>query len=211
MKIKNIIFDFGGVILNINQHLIGYAFAKEGVKDVQQAHRRILEKDLYNKIERGEISPQSFYNELKELVDVPLSDEQIKKCWNAMVLDLPAERIRLLESIRDKYRIFMLSNTNSIHYAKYRKDLEKNFAYKDFEEIFEKAYFSHLIGFRKPDVRIFEHVIRDADLKAEETLFIDDVFDNVEAAEKAGITGLHLREGVDVTDLFDEEGLIVKV
>lgn len=210
MKIKNIIFDYGGVILNIDANLIGVSFKKQGVRDVPKAHLKILEKDLYNRIERGEISAQDFYDGIKTLVDVPLKDEQIREAWNAMVLDMPKERIRLLESIRDQYRLFMLSNTNVIHYEKYRSELEKNFGYKHFEDLFEKVYFSYQIGFRKPDVRIFEHVIKDAGVSPRETLFIDDAFENIEAAEKAGLVGLHLRDGIELTDLFDEKGLLVE-
>ena len=209
MNIRNIIFDFGGVILNINADLIGESIARAGVKNVAAAHLKIIEKDLYHRIERGEIDPQKFYFELRKIFGITITDERIKEAWNAMVLDMPAERVKLLEKVRKNYRILMLSNTNSIHYEKYREELEKKFGYKHFAEIFEKAYFSHLIGSRKPETPIFEHIIHDASIVPGESIFIDDVFENIEAAEQSGLIGLHLREGIEVTDLFDEQGLLV--
>ncbi len=209
MQIKNIIFDYGGVILNINANLIGESIARAGVQNVPAVHVKIIEKDLYHRIERGEIEPQEFYLELRKIFGIRISDERIKEAWNAMVLDMPPERIRLLEKVRKNYRIFMLSNTNAIHYEKYREELEKKFGYRHFNEIFEKAYFSHLIRSRKPEAPIFEHLIQDANILPGESIFIDDVFENIEAAEQSGLVGLHLREGIEVTDLFDEQGLLV--
>jgi glucose-1-phosphatase len=209
MQIKNIIFDFGGVIMNIDPSQILLAFKALGI-DAEKAHLKILERDLYNQLETGSISPQEFRDGMREAIDQEISDQEIDQAWNSLLLDMPKERIALLENLRKKYRIFMLSNTNAIHYDAFRQKLENEFAYKKFDDLFEKAFFSHRMGCHKPGLEIFKKVIKETGIKPEETLFIDDSFANVESAEQCGLISLHLREGIDLTDLFDEDGLLLQ-
>lgn len=209
MAIKNIIFDYGGVILNIDPSLTLKELQKMGVPNIESLPGKITERDLHNRFETGKITPQEYRKGLKEILDIPVTDEQIDRAWNALLLDMPEERIRLLEEIKKNYRIFLMSNTNQIHYEKYRADLEKQFGYKTFDALFEKAWFSHKLGVRKPDIEVFEMILKDGDIDPAETLFIDDSFENIEAANNAGIVGLHLREGIEIIDLFEDSRLTI--
>lgn len=202
--VKNIIFDYGGVILNIDPSLTLKALREAGIENPEALHQCITEKNLYYLLETGRIRPQEFRNGLKELINQPVTYQQLDDAWNALILDMPEERIRCIEEVGKNYRVFMLSNTNQIHYDRYRADLEKAYGYKTFSGLFEKAYFSHEIGHRKPAPEPYLHVLETHELKPEETLFIDDTLANVEAADKLGMTGLFLEEGVEIMDLFEE-------
>lgn len=204
MNIKNIIFDYGGVILNIDPSLTFKALKESGIEDVETLHMKIIENDLYNKIETGAISPQEFREGIRSLIGSFVTDQQIDDAWNALILDMPPERIKLIEEAGKNYRVFMLSNTNQIHYDKYRADLENQYGYNTFSDLFEKAHFSHEIGFRKPHPEIYLHVLKSHGLKPEETVFIDDSIVNIKAADKLGLTAILLDDGVEVTDLFKD-------
>ncbi len=201
--IKNIIFDYGGVILNIDPSLTLKSMADAGIKNPEELHMKFTALGLFEKLETGKITTQEFRDNIKSSVDFEVSDEQINKDWNALILDMPPERIRCVEEVGKNYRIFMLSNTNQIHYDKYRADLERTYGYKTFSELFEKAHFSHEIGHRKPSPEPYLYVLKEHNLIPEETLFIDDTIINVEAADKLGIHGLLLEEGIEITALFE--------
>lgn len=211
MQIKNIIFDYGGVILNIDPRHTLNALVKLGVEDFDELSKKIIENDLYFKLEKGEISPAEFRDGLRELLNFDIADHKLDEAWNDLILDMPAERIALLEKIKNNYRIFMLSNTNEIHYDKYRSDLERDFGYALFSEIFEKVYLSHKIGFRKPDPAIYKFVIDDCDINPKETLFIDDNEENIEAARIVGLLGYHLEDDTDILDLFKDGYLAINI
>lgn len=211
MQINNIIFDYGGVILNIDPQKTLKKLVKLGVKGFDKLAGKIIENKLYFELEKGEISPAEFRVGLRKLLNFEFTDLQLDEAWNALILDMPPGRIKLLEQIRHQYRIFMLSNTNEIHYNRYRGDLEKQFGYALFSELFEKVYLSHKIGYRKPDYRIYDYVIQDSGVEAGETLFIDDNKENIKAARRVGLLGYHLCEGTDITDLFKDGRLAVNI
>ncbi|MGE5424937.1 MAG: HAD-IA family hydrolase, partial [Syntrophothermus sp.] len=110
-----------------------------------------------------------------------------------------------IENIRDTYNLFLLSNTNIIHYRKYLHDFQMKFGYKSFEDLFKKFYLSYEIGLIKPGREVFDFVLQDAKLDPAETLFVDDTPENVEGSLKAGLIGYYLREGEDIASLFTEE------
>jgi len=203
-SIKNIIFDFGGVICDIDIKRTEKKFFEMGLKRFENGNAISKRDDLFRRLEKGGMPAQEFRNSLKRFFTRPVTDKEIDDAWNALLLDIPLERIRLLEDIRKTYRIFLLSNSNEIHYQKYLSDFRNNFGYQDFDRLFEKAYFSFNIHLQKPDVRIFEFVLNKSGLKAPETLFIDDSLQHIEGAENAGIIGYHLKikEGEQITDLF---------
>jgi putative hydrolase of the HAD superfamily len=126
--------------------------------------------------------------------------EQVLAAWNVMLLDFPPERVELLKKLKSKYRIFLFSNTNHIHLQHFHQTFRQEFG-SDLDDLFEKAYYSHLIKLRKPDVVAYEYVINDSGINAAETLFIDDAGVNVEGAQKAGLQGFHLTGGKTILDL----------
>ena len=203
-SIKNIIFDFGGVICNIDLKLTEKAFTGLGLKKFDTGHSLADSAGLFEDIETGAISPRQFHDELKKFFINPVTDDQLDKAWNALLLDIPEPRIRLIEEIRKHYRIFLLSNTNEIHYLSYLENFRKQYGYADFDVLFEKAYFSYRIGLRKPSPEIFRHVLQHSVLEPSETLFVDDTLMHVKGARNAGIPAYHLAidKGEQIMDLF---------
>jgi glucose-1-phosphatase len=199
--IKNIIFDFGQVLLNIDPNLSAKAFAKLGIRDgVDFWGSRSSSESLIN-LEKGAISPDDFRNSAREKLVPGVTSQQVDDAWNALLLDLPECRVEKLKSLKSRYRIFLLSNTNQIHYECYMDRFEKEFGF-GLGELFEKLWFSHQIGLVKPDPEIFRYVITDACLNPEETLFIDDTLVHVVAARTVGIKAWHLVPGTDICELL---------
>jgi len=199
--VKNIIFDLGGVILNIDYEQTANAFKKIGIKNFNDIYSQAKQGKVFDKLETGEITPEEFREYIKEIVpSLQLSD--IDKSWNAMLLDLPVQRINLLKELKKKYRLFLLSNTNEIHIKCFRKIIESSYGENIFDSIFEHQYYSSDIGLRKPNADCFQYVLEKNGLEASETLFIDDSIQHVEGARKLKINTYHLIPGEDITTLF---------
>ena len=204
-SIKNIIFDFGGVICDLEIKRSVEKFMEFGPsknEHITQEEKNSGFELLVSTYETGRISTQQFRNEIREFYQEPPTDEAIDNAWNALLVGIPEPRLRLLKKIRKSYRIFLLSNSNEIHYLKYVDDLRQQYGYRDFEELFEKTYFSFRLHLKKPDPGIFRLVLNENKLDPKETLFIDDTLMHVKAANKIGINGYHLQEGEDITGLF---------
>jgi len=206
IKIKNIIFDFGGVICNLDIGLTKARFKELGLKSFNSSYSVSEKEDLFRKFERGFLTPQEFRDFLKPEFSMPVTDAQIDEAWNAMLLDIPESRIRLIEKLKENYRIFILSNSNEIHYNQFLNDFRQRFSYIGFDHLFEKAWFSFQIHLQKPENEIFEFVLAEGALIPGETLFIDDSLQHVKAAQTLGIIAYHLKtdQGEDITDLFKE-------
>lgn len=182
--IKNLILDFGGVIINLARNRCIEAFESLGVQDVRD---RIQDsKDLFMQIEMGTITSAQFRDGIRHLTQQPLTDEQIDTAWIAMLDDIPGYKLDLLMELHKKYNTMLLSNTNEIHWQWAEKN---SFALQGHhaEDFFNKIYLSYELNMIKPDVEIFEYVLKDAAIKPEETLFIDDAIPNCRTAESLGI------------------------
>ena len=201
-SIKNIIFDFGGVILNIDYKLTEIAFAKLGLTDFAGIYSQSTQKELFDIFEKGLISPGDFRKEVKKHIKQEASDAQIDNAWNAMLLDLPPERVDLLDKLKKTHRIFLLSNTNEIHFTAFSSYMKDKFKRDIFSDVFEKYYVSHRVKMRKPDAEIFELVVRENNLRKEETLFIDDSIQHIEGARKIGLNAMLLEKGKTILDLI---------
>ena len=204
--IKNIIFDLGGVILNIDYHLTSKAFQALGIANFDEIYSQAQQSDLFDLLETGKITPTNFRSQIRKITGLQLSDEQIDSAWNAMLLDLPKERIDILQAAKQQYRTFLLSNTNAIHLEAYTEELQRVHKISGLEELFEKEYFSHTLGMRKPHPETFAEVLKLQGLKAEETVFIDDSYQHLEGAKKAGINTLFMDRSKDMTlkDFFQD-------
>jgi putative hydrolase of the HAD superfamily len=130
------------------------------------------------------------------------TDQEIDDAWNALLFDIPAERIKVIEEVKKNYKILLLSNSNEIHYDLYVRDLQLRFGYREFDELFDKAYFSFDLHLAKPDPDIYEFVMYQHKLKPEETLLIDDRPDNIEAARSLGWKTYHLQAPQRIRDIF---------
>ncbi|MCF8369252.1 MAG: HAD family phosphatase [Bacteroidales bacterium] len=200
-KIKNIILDFGGVILNIDHKKVELAFKEIGIDDFDTMYGQALQSNLFQNFEKGNITDAQFRESLRKFIQLEISDEKLDNTWNTIILDYPPERIRLLKSLTKKYRLFLLSNTNIIHYNYYIPKFNNQFGF-DFNSLFEKTYWSFKMGLRKPDPSPYELILNENNLMPEETLFIDDSLQNIEAAEGLNIMAFHLKPSIDLTDVF---------
>jgi glucose-1-phosphatase len=207
--IKNIIFDFGGVIIDIDFCLSINAFIELGAKNFDEIYSQSQQSGIFDELDKGTISIDTFCEVLRKYLPDNVSKQQIIDAWNAILIGLPEHRIRLLEGIRKHYRIFLLSNTNIIHYQEYIDELQQKYGYKDLSELFEKAYLSFEVKMRKPESEFFKMVIKENGLQPEETLFIDDSEQNLPPAEALGMKTLFLPKGMDVSSLFDGEVLAI--
>ncbi|MBX7181828.1 MAG: HAD family phosphatase [Bacteroidia bacterium] len=203
-SVETIIFDLGGVLLNIDYYLTQNAFEQLGVLHFDQAYSQAKQSSLFDDLETGKLNPDQFRDEARRILVPGLSNKQIDSAWNAMLLDLPAIRVQLLKNIRNKYRTFLLSNTNKIHYDAYTKYLEQAHGFVDFAELMEKQYLSFQIGLRKPNADCFQLILDENKLNPNTTLFIDDSIQHVEGAKAVGLQAYHLNvlNGEKVEDLF---------
>lgn len=175
--IKNLIFDFGGVLLDLDERATYETFMRLGLHtvpgDLGEANQAF---------QRGKITERQFLDSLKKYMPSGVTDSQIRGAWCAMLRDVPKERLNLLEKLGKKYRLFLLSNTDDIHINCLAQ--RDGIALARFESLFEKVYYSQRTGYRKPEPEIFELVLRENGLIPSQTLFVDDIRENAEAAGK---------------------------
>ena len=202
MKIKNIIFDFGGVILDIDPQLTINEFINLGLKDPEKLLTSGFLEDIAAKFERGIHTPEVFRTKLRNFLQVDATDQQLDEAWNALLFDIPSERIAVIEQVKKHYLTLLLSNSNEIHYDLFVRDLQLRFGYREFDELFHKAYFSFDLHLSKPNPEVYEFVINQHDLDPGKTLFIDDREDNIEVAQQLGFKTYLLQKPERVRDLF---------
>lgn len=203
--IRNIIFDLGGVLINLDMEATAKAFRALGMTDFDAHYSQAKQSGLFDAFDKGQITPQEFREGMKPFLPAGTTDAQIDAAWNAMLLDLPGERLALLRELRKKYRLFLLSNTNEIHVTAFSASLQQaHEGFTDFSDYFDRWYYSCRIGKRKPDAEAFLHVLEENDLLAEETLFIDDSKQHVEGALQTGIRAalLDVHGGEEITSFM---------
>ena len=196
-----IIFDLGGVLLNLDYNLTEDAFIALGMSDFPRVYSQLAQTDLFDRFERGEVSSFHFVNLLLDQLPSGTSANQVVHAWNKMILDFPLSRLNWLERLGDSYRLFLLSNTNDLHIDAVRRSLQKTVGHSDLERYFERVYFSSEIGMRKPTKEIFEFVCEQNQLIPAQTRFIDDSPQHVEGAKLAGLNALLLEKNQEVSEL----------
>ena len=202
-KIKNIIFDLGGVILDIDETIVYKELEKMGIKTSELAHSKEF-VEIMSKFDTGIYTAPTFRKRMKALIgQEKMTDEKFDSIWNAMLLDIPRERVEAIEKVKKHYKIFLMSNTNVIHYDLYVRDLQLRFGYNEFDELFDKSYFSFAEHLEKPDPRFFELILDHEGLLPEETLFIDDTEKNINIAKSLGINTYHISREELVRNLFE--------
>jgi HAD superfamily hydrolase (TIGR01509 family) len=201
-KIKTIIFDLGNVLIDIDLSRTIEGFKKLGVERFENLYTFKKQTRTFSDYETGKISTAEFRNLLRPFLKINVSDNEIDNAWMAMLTYLPKERVHLLEKLKPRYKLYLLSNTNEMHVAHFEKEADKVFGKNIFARLFEKTYYSNEVHLRKPDVEIFQYVIKDAHLNPSETLFIDDSEKNIEGARKAGLYGYCLA-GKSILSLFE--------
>ncbi len=200
--IKNIIFDLGNVILNISYAATIKAFEDLGFTNFKEMYSSLQQSNLFDDLETGKINRAQFVDAIKKISKAPISEQQIITAWNAIILDFPIRNLQILQQLQLHYNIYLLSNTNEIHEACYNQLLMETCGYPTMSVFFDKIYLSHHIGMRKPNMDIYEYVLRDRNLKPNETLFIDDLEANILGAKKCGLQTIHFTKGMRLEDVF---------
>lgn len=204
-KIKNIIFDLGDVILNIDVPVASKSFAELSGREQAEILEIFSKNALFRQFETGELDEAGFRNYIRKILDfTDLSDVAIDTAWNSLLLDLPPERVELLQKLAKNYRLFLLSNTSSIHITQVNKILEASTGIKKLDDLFEIVFLSYEMGLMKPDPKIYQQVLDQAGLIAEETLFLDDNRDNIESAAKLGIETIHVQKPVTILEYLQD-------
>jgi putative hydrolase of the HAD superfamily len=198
--IKHIIFDLGGVLLNIDYLLTEKAFIEAGITNFAELYSQLQQTDLFDKWETGQIDREEFLTALQEKSSAPITKEQVLTAWNAMLLDFPIRRLQLLQQLRLHYDLLLLSNTNEIHEEAFNRILMQAHGIPTIGVFFDKVYFSHRVGMRKPMRGLFQRVLDENGFKAEHTLFIDDSPQHIAAAKECGIQTIYLENGMTIED-----------
>jgi FMN phosphatase YigB (HAD superfamily) len=198
-----IIFDLGGVIINLDYQLTIEAFKKLGIDNFEEMYTQAKQNNLFDDYETGKISSQHFINSLLPFLPSGTSANKVVHAWNAMILDFPSKRLELLDQLNSKYRVFLLSNTNDIHLQAVNRSLA-NTTDRKLESYFEKVYLSHEVKLRKPHKEIFELVCTEQNLNPYTTIFIDDTIGHINGANSIGLKGIHLIDKT-IEELFDFE------
>ena len=206
LTVKNILFDFGGVIFDISHEKLENACRRLGMVDFDRLFSQAAQAGLFREFEVGAISEEKFRNGLRTLTGIDVDEQILDSTWNEILCGYPPHRLALLKEIRKNYRLYLLSNTNVIHFRHYTSMYQKEYGH-EFNDLFDDTFWSFKLGLRKPDPDPWLLILRKHDLDPSETLFIDDSIQNIVAAEKLGILALHLKNGTDVSDLF-EAGLL---
>lgn len=201
MAIKNIIFDFGGVFIDVDYKRTEQAFINAGITNFQDFYSQQSASPLFEDLEKGNVAEDEFYKKFRQATGVDLSNEKITTCWNSILGHYYPEAIKKAKELKKKYRLFLFSNTNSIHYKCFIQIYRQQFGKEDFNSLFEKTYYSHEAGVRKPYPESYKWVLNDAGIIAAETLFIDDTKTNIEGAEKAGLQTIHLKPPLKLWEL----------
>ena len=198
--VKNIILDLGGVIINLNQELTIKAFQKLFGDKFTEIQEQLKVNKYLEKVETSEITIAEFIAFFQKF-DSSISATQITTAWNSMLLGISQERVDLIKRLSKNYNVYLLSNTNPIHYEYIEEYATEQFKIESFKNLFKHAYLSHEVKLRKPNSSIFEYVLNDAAMVSEETLFVDDTIEHINVAKELGIRTEHL-------NLTNEQSLI---
>ncbi len=201
-NIKNIIFDLGNVLLNLDFNASIKAFQELGLNKDVLDRQQVYSDPVFYELETGIITPQAFRNRVREILKKPtVTDQQIDDAWSAMILDIPVGRVKILQELSEKYNVYLFSNTNKIHIEGLFQEFKARHGI-DFPALFIKDYYSHKIHDRKPNLSSFEKVIGLSGVNPEETLFVDDLEKNIIAAQQAGLKTFWLKEGMEMAEVF---------
>lgn len=197
--IQNIVFDFGNVLFDLDLPSIGREIQKLVGPRYDTVHRQLRESGIFELYETGGLTTGEFIDAIRFAGDGGLSAAQITDAWNSIFIGMPRERFDMLLHLRQQYKVFLLSNINELHASWIDEYMLREHGISDFQaRYFDGVYYSHLIRLRKPNTDIFEYLLADAELMPEETVFIDDLEENVAAAERLGIRGVVKTPELDI-------------
>ncbi len=194
-NINTIIFDLGGVVLDIDYQLTQTAFEDLGATNFQEHYTQAAQNGLFDDYEIGKISSAHFINKVLEFMPVGTEPNKVVHAWNAMIKEIPAENLELLKRLRQSYQIIALSNTNALHIEYFEGKLRKHGENLKLADFFNHAYYSSELGKRKPHPETFQYVCDTHQLDKSKTLFIDDTIRHIEGAKTCGLNTFHFTDG----------------
>ena len=200
--IRNIVLDLGGVILDLDVNRSIELLSELGFPGEDNLDIIFSKYPFFLKFETGRIGPDEFIDAMAVQLGDHTPREKIIEAWNAMIIGYRSDTIKLLTRLKEKYRLFLLSNTNAIHEVYYNDILHRKHGIPNLKDIFETVYYSHDVNMRKPDHEIFQYVLDDSLINARETLYIDDTEVHVKAAGDLGINIYHLRLPQRLTEVL---------
>lgn len=205
-EIKNIIFDLGGVLVDIDIDRTIKAFEKLGISGFSATEIYPNTKSIFEDLEKGDISTKQFFDIMLEKYpsNRNVSQKELFEAWAALLLPFKQERFEIIKKLNAQgYNTYVLSNTNYPHRVRFLNSFSRQFGY-DMETLFEQCYYSDELRLRKPDVNTYKHVLKDSQLNARETIFIDDNVANLEAAKECGLKTYLLKpsQGETIADIF---------
>jgi glucose-1-phosphatase len=208
-QIKNIIFDLGGVIINLDTKRTIRAF--DSISEVPFAELYSgsgPQAEIFNLFDKGLVSEDEFFNVLRHEINFKGPNEDLLNAWNAMLMDVPEERLDMLVKVKQHYNSYLLSNTCEPHISNFEAALYDRHGVRNFNDYFDKVFYSCRIGLRKPDKEIFEYVLKKTGMRPEETVFIDDTDIHVQSAASCGINAFRLPPGMEAESLLKELKLL---
>ena len=203
-KIKNIIFDLGGVILDINYQATIDAFAQLGIANFSNLYSQKSQQKLFDQFETGHVSSKEFVKGIQQMHSVQISDELIITAWNAMLKGVKKNKLDYIKSLRNQFHTILLSNTNEIHISAFEKEMSNKQLLAQFKSCFEKIYYSSRMGLRKPYSICFEKVLKEQQFNPKETLFIDDSIQHIKGAKNCGIKAVLFPQNGIIQDWFPD-------
>jgi putative hydrolase of the HAD superfamily len=199
--IKNVIFDFGNVLFDLDLPSIERNLQQLMGGEYEQAREKLLRNRVFELYETGGMTSAEFLDHIRMSAPEPPAPEVIRDIWNSIFLEMPAHRFTMLQELRQKYKVFLLSNINELHEQWIADYMVRVHGIHDYESLyFDGVYFSHLIRLRKPDTAIYEYVLADAELNPAESVFFDDVEANIEGARAVGIEAFLHPAGTEIAD-----------
>ncbi len=201
-KYKALLFDIGNVIIDIDYEVTVAEFQKLSRVDFSEVVSYSKQNRIFDLFETGRISVPDFFLEIKNFLKPETTDEEIVRAWNSILIDYPKFKIELLKTLKTRYRVIALSNINEIHVNAIDEAARQKLNATKFADFFHHAYYSNEIGMRKPEKEIYEFVLAEQNLKPEETFFVDDKMENVEAAKACGIQAYWLTDRNKLTELL---------
>lgn len=201
-SIKNIIFDLGNVLLNLDFDASIEAFKKLGLNEKVVDKKQAYSDLVFYELETGKASADEFRKRVREILNNPdATDKQIDDAWTAMILDIPAKRVKTIQKLRNNFNVYLFSNTNEIHISKLHRQFTEQHGI-EFPSLFVKDYYSHEIHDRKPDLSSYQKVIELSGVNPEDTLFVDDLEKNIWGAQKAGLKTFWLKTDMEMSEIF---------
>jgi glucose-1-phosphatase len=200
-NIKAIVVVLGGVLLDSDFKKVCASFDTLGADKFEEIYSQHECDPIFQNLEIGKITGDDFCHALKKYTLGTVTNEEVATAWNSILLDFRLNSLTTLKELKNRYKLFLLSNTNIIHHQAFNKIFENTVGAYSFNSLFDKAYYSHEIGLRKPDAEAYEYVLRENNLQADETLFIDDTIGNIEGAKAVGMPTILLTKEMKIENL----------